>query len=270
MTFKKAKPHYRKRRKQKKTKKKQKKRKSKANKKRRKVTRKLKLKGGGLFDDMKDFIGMKKKPKVTDNVEKGNCPTTNDKIGNFFGRFRKGASDVAGAAKKAGDQALGEVKGMAKDAKDKATEAADNAKSTLMGKDNYTWEEMKKSYESGFSDSKSNKEKFDSLENLKHKEKKEEKKEEKDPKMKEVEISVDDEKPGDKDGKPDDRDDKDENPSDKDENPSDKDENPGDKDKNPSDKDDKLEDIMKLNTDEDSLFDEDLSTLETIDDSKLA
>ena len=133
MTLKKSKPQYKKRRKQ--TKRKQKKIKSKAKKRKRKITRKLKLKGGGLFDDMKAFVGMKSRP-VTDSTEKGNCPTTNDKINKFFGIVKDNAIGAAGAAKKAGDQALGEVTDMAKDAKDKATKAADNATAAVVGDKN--------------------------------------------------------------------------------------------------------------------------------------
>ena len=234
-----------KRRKQKITKRKR--RKSKGNKKKkRKNTRKLKLKGGGLFDDLKDFVGMKKEP-VTDKTEKGNCPTTGDKINNLFGRFRKGANDVAGAAKKAGDQAIGEVKGIAKDAKDKATAVAGNATTAVVGDKNekpkidekckccgkvWTGEDDKLAKE---------KEKQEKEEKLNEEKKKEDKK---DPKMQEVEINADDNA----DDKADDKE-------------------AGDKDKSG----DKDKDTMKLNTgtlELDSL-ENDTMELNTIDDAEL-
>ena len=216
MPLKGGKRKYKKR--QRKTKRKRVKRKN--NKKKRKMSRKLNLKGAGLFQDVKDFMGNPFKKKEPEQVseDKNNCPkpqSTGDRLNNLFGRFRKTATDAAGAAKNAGNQALGEVTDIAEAAKDKALGAADGAKSALIGKDNYTWDEMKKSYESGFDDAKASKKKFDSLEKLKHKDKGEltkedkekelkEKKEEedkKDPKMEEVKVSVEEEtkdKPEDK------------------------------------------------------------------------
>ena len=240
--------------------------KKKHNKKKKKMTRKLNLKGGdGLFENVQAFIGLKPKPpaetmdKKEDNKK---CPpSTGDRINNLFSGFRKTAENAAGAAKNAGNQALGEVNEIAKGAKDKVVGAADGAKSALIGKDSYTWDEMKKSYESGFDDAKANKEKFDSLEKLKHKDKDEltkeekekklkeekEKEDKKDDKMQEVKISADD-----KDDKKSDKDDKDDKKDDK------------DKLKKVDLNDKELEDSNIILDDDDSLFD-----IETIDDNKL-